>query len=340
MFMRAMTRFLLLSLVLAILPVAHGVASAQTLPTLHKKSIVALLWHESPNDRLALKGLRRGLKIMGQGSNLQVVFLNEDADFGEKVAVQCERVGVAAVVPLGTEAALLVRQFVRRVPVVFTAVTNPVLSSIVKSWGPSQLNITGNSNWLNRISMLKAFRDAVPNLKRLSVITSKGCRVSEAEVLEARKATKSMDGFRLDGFVVKDTASLQSTLKAALEDCDALWVPIDIELYGAPIFAIIRAAAEKARVPIVSTSLRTAGQGALLVATISYEALGLRAAGLLKQVLSGRDAGTIPIGRMRAARYIVDLAAARRISLEVPWETILGAHRLIGRTRPKPGDGR
>ena len=295
-------------------------------------AIVAFLWHDSPNDRKALAGVRRGLEALGRLDDLRVVNVDRDEDRARERLLACERDGVDLLLSFGTTATRLARRHVRRVPVVFTAVTNPVLANIVPSWKGSGSNVAGNSNWLDRRGMLRAFRQAVPGLRRLLVLTSAGNAVSDAEVREASDVAKET-GLSIVRRTVKKDADPVAEVEAGLANAEALWIPIDFSLYQEEPLSRIVAAARRLGKPVVSSAERCAGEGALVVVTVDYETLGLRACSLVKKVLAGTPPGSLAVGRSRSSRVYIDLDAARRLGRELPLDLVLGAYRIFGRAR-------
>ncbi|MCA9319077.1 MAG: hypothetical protein KDB53_00010 [Planctomycetes bacterium] len=319
-------RIFLAGVLLSIQPLANREAQPPA------GEIAVLLWHDSPNDRSALLGLKRGLLALGLADRLRVIELQGDADRAERELVRIEsNRGAALVVALGTEAARLARRHLVTTPVVFTAVTNPVLSGVVASWDGAGGRICGNSNWLDAAELIRTFRLALPEMRTLAVLRSDGNAVSAAEVAEAREVIRLERDLDLKDCVVREPAELDAVLAAALSSADALWIPIDFQLYQEEPQARIMRRARQAGVPVVSSTKRCAGAGALLVLTIDYELLGLQAAGLVKRVLlDGQDPGAIPVGRLSSHRMILDVGAARAIGRSLPLDLVFRAHQILG----------
>lgn len=293
--------------------------------------IALFVWHDSPNDLEAIIGLERGLAVLGLAASV----VTYDVDRDEKKAVELLRRldggDARVVVALGTRATLLAKEHVKNVPVIFTAVTNPVLSGISAAWQGSGTNVAGNSSWLDRGEMLEAFRLAVPELGTLAVLRTKDNAVSRAEVTEARKALLGQPGLVLEDIVLDDLENLDAALERALAKAKAIWVPIDYQLYQERPLKRIIERATKVGVPVVSSTPKCVGAGALVVVTVDYRALGLKAASIVKRVvLDGVAPGEIAVGRMSSARIFVDFAAARRADRKLPKDLIFRAHRLLG----------
>ncbi len=294
-------------------------------------TILAFLWHDSPNDLKALEGFRQGLEVLGLEQRLKVAHARRDAKAAAKILDTAAAEPIALCAAFGTESARLARAHLLHVPVVFTAVTNPVLSGIARSWKGAGGNVAGNSNWLERRAMLKAFREAVPKMRRLAVIRTRGNAVSDAEVVEAKAAVRGMKDFEIVDVVVGETDDLRARIGEAFGDADALWLPIDFQLYQEEPLKLIMESARARRIPVVSSTLKAAGAGALIVVTVDYALLGLKAAGLVKRILKdGASPGRLAVGRLKSAEIYVDLGAARLIGRKVPLDLVFRAHRILG----------
>ena len=74
------------------------------------------------------------------------------------------------------------------IPVVFSAVTDPVAAKLVKSWDASGTNVTGVSDMSPLDKHLELIKKVVPNAKRVGVIYSPGEANSVAIVEALKKA--------------------------------------------------------------------------------------------------------------------------------------------------------
>ena len=136
------------------------------------------VWHESPNDRRSLEGVRHGFGLAGFDAAFLEFDAKGDAAAAREVLERWDAGDVDLVYAFGTAAALLARDHVRSRPVVFTAVTNPVGSGLVPDWEGSGTNLCGNSNWIAVADVLDVFRSTVPDLARLGVVFNRDNPVS------------------------------------------------------------------------------------------------------------------------------------------------------------------
>ncbi|MBL8731199.1 MAG: ABC transporter substrate-binding protein [Planctomycetes bacterium] len=294
-------------------------------------------WHDSPNDVATFAGVRLGLERAG----LRCEFVERRADSDAQRAKVCLRelrdAGCRALLVLGTQAALLAKAEVTDLPVVFAAVTNPVASGITTDWGPSGSNLCGASNWIAADAVLSVFRLAVPGLTRLGVLRTRSSGVVSAAELAAMRellARPAAPALQLEEVVTDDEKGLPAAVRQLLAaKVDAIWIPIDITVYQH--LPTIEAALAKTPVPLLTTAAAGVRQGALVGANVDYRLHGQRAAALLLDVLQhGRAPGALPVDRMRSTIVAVNLAAARRLQVQLPLSLLAIADDLVTTTEP------
>ncbi len=293
--------------------------------------IGVLFWHASPNDELALKGVRSGLALSRIKAQLEVVNADKDAEQARATLESWRDRKFDLVYAMGTSAALRARETLTEIPVVFTAVTNPVGSGIVPNWDGSGTNLCGNSNWIDTSEVLAVFRSAVPDLARLGVVLTRNNPVSIEEVAEAKRTFKEHPEKRLALFeeYLRSPDDLEEAVAKLLSrGSQAVWIPIDYDVYR----NIDRVAAITAPrgIPLVTSQASAVKNGAVAGVAVDYHALGERSVILAEQVLRrGMDPGSLPVGRMNSYRVIVNLAAARQAKLELPLALLATADEIL-----------
>ncbi len=311
-----------------VLALAAALAGAAPADASARPRVGVLFWHDSPNDRLAFEGVREGFALGRLDPEYRVVEARGD-DAAARAALRgFEEQGFDLVYAMGTGAALRAREEVRRVPVVFTAVTDPVGSGVVASPEGSGRNLCGNSNGVASPEVLAVFRRALPTLATLGVVYDAGNPVSRAEVAEMRRAGAAADPPLALAVLERRAADLERDggVHAAVSEvaprCDAIWIPIDIAVYTRSEEAA--AAATDARRPVLATAPAAARSAAVCV-TVDFRALGRSSVVLAARALRGEDPGKMPVGRMRSLRVILNLEAARRSGLEIPLALVAAA---------------
>ncbi|MBU0753725.1 MAG: ABC transporter substrate-binding protein [Planctomycetes bacterium] len=299
-----------------------------------------LFWHDSPNDEAAFQGIREALDETGKKHQFLVRRADSDSEAAQRILAGFEKEPVDLIFALGTRAALLAKDTISEIPVVFTAVTHPVESGVVPSWQGSGTNLAGNSNWIDSERVLYLFRMAVPGLERLGILRSESSgEVSAAELGSMRDYLKRSDApqIKIVEEVVSDPKGIAPAVDRLHESgVQAIWIPIDYTIYEN--MDQVLDAVQVHGLPLVSSSLKGAQAGAVAGVVVDYGLLGKSAAVMAIEILDkGVEPGSLPIEIMKGYQVIVNLEAARRCRYELPL-TLLALADAILEDPPPKGD--
>jgi putative ABC transport system substrate-binding protein len=298
------------------------------------RKVGVLFWHDSPNDTAAFAGVREGFELARIPVEFEVVTANEDGEKADAALRSFERREFDLVYALGTEAALRAKDVIRKRPVVFTAVTHPVGSGVVRSWDGSGGRLCGNSNWIERRDLFRVFQAAVPSLARLGVILNPKNPVSGQELAEAKAFFRDPDQRdqrrKLTVEFVDGPEHVAAAARALVEaGVQAIWIPIDRDVYRH--LEAVTAVTRPAGIPLLSSQYSAVEQHQAIVGVaVDYRLLGMNSVVLAKKVLSGdAEPGRLAIGRMRSFRVIVSLTAARRTGYRLPLPLLAWADSIL-----------
>jgi putative ABC transport system substrate-binding protein len=309
-------------------------ASARTVSGKERPRIGVLFWHDSPNDREAFQGVQDGFALAGYEPIFEVREARGDDAEARRALGDFEARGVDLVYAMGTGAALLAKAEVRKAPVVFTAVTDPVGSGVVEGEAGSGRNLCGNAGGVDPARALAVFRDALPRLANLAVVFDPANPVSRREVEVMRAAGAALDPpvalveRPASAEDLRRPGAVREACAAVLAKADALWIPIDIEVYSRAAQAGEAAAA--ARRPVFSTASAAARTAAAVCLTPDLRAVGRASVVAAARVLRGEDPGRIPLLRPRSSRVILNLEAAARTGFEMPLPLLASADEFAG----------
>jgi putative ABC transport system substrate-binding protein len=293
-----------------------------------------LFWHDSPNDREAFAGVRDGFALAGLDPIFEVVEAGGDDASARAALLDFESRGVDLVYAMGTGSALRAKGVVKGRPVVFTAVTDPVGSGVVPSLEGSGGNLCGNGSGVDPAAALSTFRAALPGLSVLAVIRDPANPVPRNEVAAMIRAGAALAppvhvlDFEIPAESLRAPGGLRAAAAAALKAADALWIPIDIEVYSRADQAADAAAA--ARKPVFSTAAAAARTAACVCVTADFRSVGRGSVVLATRALRGEDPGRMAVPRPRAARVLLNLEAAARSGFVLPLALIAGADEFVG----------
>jgi phosphate transport system substrate-binding protein len=289
----------------------------------HVYKIGILMWHESQHDEKTLEGFMTGMELSGIPHKIDLKRAYGDEEQSRIFLRNWKEKKMDLIFTIGTKGTIWAMEEIKNIPIVFSAVTDPVASGIAESWESSGANVTGSSNWIEFRNKLRIFREAVPGLKKLGIIYLPDNPVPMAEVECARDCAEELDidlrEERIQG--VEDIEGAVERLIA--QGIDALWVPIEEVVYKN--MSHVGRITHPARLPVVSSTFEALEEFpkgepvAILSVTVDYESLGRLCVPAAIEILTrNKDPRDIPI--ITSDRYYVtiNINAADIIRYQVP----------------------
>jgi putative ABC transport system substrate-binding protein len=286
-------------------------------------TIITLLSHPSLNS--TIEGFRLGLSDNGYSdSKLDLKIENALGDLSRipiltKLAVEERRSLVFVVTTPAASAAIRITD-PARIPLVYSAVTEPVAAGIVTSMDGSTTYATGVSDRYDVGKQIKFFKKIVPDMKRIGILYSAGEQNSNILADETVREAQAVNlGSRR--YVIEDISRFPVITKQALEENDAIVINGDNKLIDGLSIAVNLAVSFKK--PLFVGDPDSVRKGALATVGPSYFDIGRRAGQKAAEILQGKDVRTIPSEHPSGFDYIINLEAARSMGVAVPntaWE--------------------
>ena len=211
----------------------------------------------------ALDSAREGFKKAFEDAGIQVKYDEQNAQGDQATATSIASKFASSdldlVLAIATPSAQAAAQSITKVPVLFTAVTDPVSAQLVNSLEAPGSNITGTTDMnpvADQISLVKEF---APKAKTLGVIYSSGEVNSEVQV-ELAKVAAAKDGLQVVESAVTNSAEVQQAAQDLASKVDAIYVPTDNTVVSA--LASVVQAAEDAKIPLIAGEANSVAQGA------------------------------------------------------------------------------
>ena len=112
------------------------------------------------------------------------------------------------------------------IPIIFTAVTDPVKAEVAKDWKSSGTNVTGTSDKVPVDKQIELLKKLVPNAKTVGVIFNTSETNSVIQVSEL-KAAAEKQGLAVKEVGVTNVNEINQNLASALGQIDVLYTPTD-----------------------------------------------------------------------------------------------------------------
>jgi putative tryptophan/tyrosine transport system substrate-binding protein len=300
------------------------VAAAQT------KTVAITAIVEHPALDAVQEGVKKGLADLGHTEGADVSYSFESAQGNPATAAQIARtfVGEApdVIVAISTPSAQAVAAATTDIPVVFSAVTDPVAAQLVASAEAPGANVTGVSDMAPVADHLALIREITPDVKRLGVLYNPGEANSVSSVASLKEAAAAASIEIVEGPATK-SADVQAATRSLVGKVDAIYVPTDNTIVSALESAV--SAANEAKLPLYAADTDSVARGALAAVGFNYFDVGVQTAGLVDRVLKGDSPGAIPVLFASGTDLQVNKATAAAIGLELPQAVLDRASKVI-----------
>jgi putative tryptophan/tyrosine transport system substrate-binding protein len=302
-----------------------GTAAAQDVKTVAVTAIV-----EHPALDAARDGIKEELAAAGyeQGRNLDFRF--ESAQGNPATAAQIARkfVGEApdVIVPISTPSAQAVVGATSDIPVVFTAVTDPVGAKLVTSLERPGGNVTGMSD-LSPIGLhLDLIKEIAPDTSRLGVIYNPG-EANSVTLLDLIRQEAPARGLEVVEAAAPRSADVLPAAQSLVGDVDAIYVPTDNTVVTA-LEAIVRVGTDN-QLPVFAGDTDSVPRGAIAAIGFNYHDLGRQTGKIVVHVLEGTSPGDIPVEGVQITELYVNPGAARAMGVSIPQATLERAKLVV-----------
>jgi putative tryptophan/tyrosine transport system substrate-binding protein len=299
-------------------------AAAQDRVTVAVTAIV-----EHPALDAARDGIKEALAEAGYEDGRNLTFLYESAQGNPATAAQIARklVGEApsVIVPISTPSAQAVVGATREIPVVFTAVTDPVGAKLVADPKRPGGNVTGMSDLSPIGKHLDLVKEIVPAARTLGVIYNPG-EANSLTLLELLRAEAPARGLAVEEAPAPKSADVLPAAQSLVGSVDAIYVPTDNTVVTA-LEAIVRVGRQN-KLPVLAGDTDSVPRGAIAALGFNYGDVGRQTGRIVARVLKGEKPGDIPVEGVEITELFVNPGAAEAMGVTIP-EAVLARAKTV-----------
>ena len=285
---------------------------------------------EHPALDAARDGIRDGLADAGYKVGDNLTFVYESAQGNPATAAQIARkfVGDAptVIVPISTPSAQAVVAATKDIPVVFTAVTDPVGAELVKDAAMPGGNVTGVSDLSPLADHLALIKEITPDAKRIGVIFNPG-EANSVALVEKLKELGGAAGYEIVEASTTKTADVQQAARSLVGKVDVMYIPTDNTVVSALEAAV--QVAEQNGIPLYAGDTDSVPRGAIAAIGFNYYDIGLQTAAIVAKVLDGEKPGSIPVMQAQGTNLVVNPGAAKKMGVTIPDAVVSRANTVV-----------
>jgi len=279
------------------------------------------------------KGFLAGLAEAGyvEGENLTVSYENAQADGGTATQIATNFVAkkvdliCAIATPMAQSAFGATKN--TDIPVIFTAVTDPVLAELANEDKTPSGNITGTSDKLPVEKQLEMIRAILPDAKTIGILYSTS-EVNSVSAIAEYKAVAANYGFEIVEGGISVTADIPLATDNILGKVDCLNNLTDNTVVSS-LPLILDKAADK-NIPVFGSEVEQVKIGCLATVGLDYYELGIQTGKMAAQVLSGeKKASELNFEIIEEASFYGNTAVAENLGITLPEDLVSTAKEMF-----------
>lgn len=273
----------------------------------------------------AYEGFVDGLKEAGyvDGENIKINFQNASGDINncQSITQSFANNGVDMVLAIATNAAqAAVNEFQDTdVPVLFTAVTDPVDAGLVESNEAPGKNVTGTSDMPVIEDQIAVIKEVLPEAKTLAILYTSSESNSELQAEEAKKAAEAL-GLEVKIQTASSTNDIAQVVSSVAGEADAVYIPSDNAFASA--MATVNSTAVDNQLPVFCAVEDMIKEGGIATTAVDYYELGKQTAAQAVRILKGEKASEIPVETQKEFAFVVNKTFAESVGVEIPAEIL------------------
>ena len=300
--------------------------------------VIGYLGIGSPESRrLYVDAFRQGLAengyVEGRDIAIEYRWAEDELDRFPALAAELVARNVNIIVSAGgTLAALAAKRATATIPVVFTAVGDPVQEGLAASLARPGGNITGLSFFAPQLGgkRLELLKHVLPAATLISVLLKPDSMPDDVreDRLKELEASARVLGLRLQ---VVEARAAEDLERAFAEIAGARATAL--LLIVTPLFLLerqrIAELSAKYRLPAVSESRELVDAGGLMSYGPNLPDLHRRTAGYVAKILGGATPADLPVEQPTKFEFVINMKTARVLGLAVPQSILARADEVI-----------
>lgn len=300
--------------------------------TLGMKSVSITSIVEHPALDAVREGVLETLKTEGfiEGETIEVTYQNAQGSMTTAAAIARQFVlsKTDVIVAIATPVAQAAVNATTEIPIVFSAVTDPVGAGLIPALGSNAGNVVGISDMTPVFTQLKLLKLVMPYVKKVGVIYNPS-EANSVVLTDFAKDAAAQLGFEILEITGSTTSEMITSLNAMIGDIDALYIGTDNT--AASSAEGLGTIAERNKVPIIAGEIGIARGGAIIGFGFDYYKIGLETGKLVAAILNGEKTENLSSGLLGAEALVfyVNKDLADKIGVDLPENIIERADILV-----------
>lgn len=312
----------------SVLMVLVGFSSVMAADGVIKIGVTQIVEH--PALDAARQGFMDELADQGYGDGKVIYDLqNAQGDFAtaQAIAEKFVNSSVDLILAIATPTAQATANVTQKIPILITAVTDPVAAELVESILEPGTNVTGTSDLTPVAAQIELLKTIKPEAKKVGVMYNPGETNSLVQLDLAREAAEEL-GLELVETPVSNSSSVYQSAQSLIGRVDAIYVPTDNTVVSALESVVM--VAESAKLPLIAGETDSVKRGALATVSIDYYSLGRQTGKMALEILDkGRNPATMPIQYLEDVQLVLNMQSAERMGITISSDLVGQADQVF-----------
>lgn len=251
-----------------------------------------------------------------EGKNLEINFQSAQGNTATAGQIAKQFVGdnPDVIVAIATPSAQSVAAATNSIPIVFSAVTDPVEAKLLKSWEGSGTNVTGASDALPYEPQIDLMKQIIPSLKHVGYVYSPG-EVNSTIVLKNLEQKLTPMGITVHSAPAQKSNDIAMAARSIADKVDVIYTSTDNNVVSA--YESLYQVAKESKVPLIASDTGSVKRGAIAALGVNYHDLGRETGKIVVKILNGEDPGTIPVYTAESLDLYVSKSHAAEQGIEL-----------------------
>ncbi len=313
-------------------PAEPSTQTANPAPTAEAKTLAITAIVEHPALDAVRVGALEQLAAEGykEGENLTVNFQSAQGNMGTatQIATQFVSENPDAILAIATPSAQTLAQATVNfpIPVVFSAVTDPVEAKLVESLEKPGKNITGASDVLPYEPQIELIKELVPAVKNVGFVYNPS-EVNSTVVLKSLKEKLRPLGINVVEAPATKSTDITQAAKSLVGKVDVFYTSTDNMVVNA--YEAIYQVAKDAKIPLIASNTEAVERGAIAALGVNYTDLGKESGKLIARIYKGEKPADIPVFIPQKLDLVVSKKHAAEQGIELPPTVLERATKVL-----------
>jgi putative ABC transport system substrate-binding protein len=266
-----------------------------------------------------------------EGENLKVSYKNAQGDMPtlNTIAKSLVTEDNDLVLAIATPSAQAMANATKNssLPVLFTAVTDPVAAGLVKTMDKPETNLTGTTDMAPVSDQIKLIQEINPEVKTVGIIYNTS-EVNSVIQVDLAKAAAQKLGLKIVEAVATNSSEVDQAAKSLAGKVDAIYVPTDNVVVSA-LEAVIKVA-EDNKILLIAAEKDSVMRGAVATIGLDYYELGKQTGEMALKILAGEGKPQeMPVESQQGIQIVVNQKAAAALGVVIPEKVLEKATEVI-----------